>query len=61
MWGRVMNSHGVIVVGAGIAGLVSAYYLNKKGYEVVVLEASSRVGGRMITDRTDGYIIDGGA
>jgi monoamine oxidase len=36
----------VIVLGAGIAGLVSAYELRKAGYAVTVVEARDRVGGR---------------
>jgi oxygen-dependent protoporphyrinogen oxidase len=50
-----------IVVGAGIAGLTAAYRLQKSGFEVKVLEASSRVGGRMSTDRVHGHIVDRGA
>ena len=57
----MMSASKVIVVGAGIAGLVSAYELNKHGHDVIVLEASQRVGGRMITDCSNGYLIDGGA
>jgi monoamine oxidase len=36
----------VVVLGAGIAGLVSAYELERAGFEVTILEARSRVGGR---------------
>lgn len=36
----------VAVLGAGIAGLVAAYELRKAGYEVTVLEARERAGGR---------------
>jgi protoporphyrinogen/coproporphyrinogen III oxidase len=39
----------VAVVGAGIAGLGAATYLRRAGHEVVVLEASARVGGRART------------
>lgn len=35
----------VVVIGAGIMGLTTAYYLAKAGYSVTVLEASDRVGG----------------
>jgi len=56
-----MRDRQVIVIGAGIAGLVAAYQLKKQGVDVLVLEASSKVGGRMVTDYADGYIIDGGA
>jgi monoamine oxidase len=41
----------VVVLGAGIAGLVSAYELQQAGYNVTVLEARNRVGGRAWTIR----------
>ena len=41
----------IIVVGAGIAGLSAAQTLKKWGYKVIVLEARSRVGGRVWTSR----------
>lgn len=42
----------VIVIGAGIAGLTAAQTLQKQGYQVVVLEARNRIGGRIWTDRS---------
>lgn len=41
----------MIVVGAGIAGLSAAQALHKQGSKVIVLEARSRVGGRIHTSR----------
>lgn len=41
----------VVVLGAGIAGLVSAYELRKTGWDVTVIEARDRVGGRSWTVR----------
>jgi monoamine oxidase len=41
----------VVVLGAGIGGLVSAYELKKLGYEVTLLEARERPGGRNWTGR----------
>ena len=41
----------VVVLGAGIAGLVAAYELRRAGYRVTVLEARNRVGGRVWTLR----------
>lgn len=51
----------VFVVGGGVAGLTAATTLGAAGLEVTVLESASRPGGRMITDRLDGYVIDAGA
>ncbi|MFD2354188.1 FAD-dependent oxidoreductase [Nonomuraea ferruginea] len=41
----------VLVIGAGMAGLVAAYELMRQGHEPVVLEAQQRVGGRVLTLR----------
>jgi monoamine oxidase len=41
----------VVVVGAGLAGLVAAWELTRAGYEVLVLEAQARAGGRILTLR----------
>jgi monoamine oxidase len=41
----------VVVLGTGVAGLTSAYELSKAGYDVTVLEARNRVGGRSYTAR----------
>src|SRR4051794_15210446 len=40
------NGRSVVILGAGIAGLVSAYELRRAGYKVTVLEARDRIGGR---------------
>ncbi len=50
----------VVVVGAGLAGLACAQRLAGAGLEVVVLEASDVVGGRVRTDVVDGYRCDRG-
>ena len=50
--GRESRKRGrVVVVGAGLAGLTAAYELERSGFEVVVLEARRRVGGRVRTVR----------
>jgi monoamine oxidase len=41
----------VVILGAGIAGLTSAYELGKAGYDCTILEASDRAGGRNRTIR----------
>ncbi|QNN51322.1 NAD(P)/FAD-dependent oxidoreductase [Nocardioides mesophilus] len=51
---------GVLVVGAGLAGLACARRLVAAGVDVRVLEASDGVGGRARTDRVDGFLLDRG-
>ncbi len=50
----------VIVVGAGLAGLTAAVHLQRAGLSVSVLEASDGVGGRVRTDKVDGFLLDRG-
>ncbi|MEM9850142.1 MAG: NAD(P)/FAD-dependent oxidoreductase, partial [Bacteroidota bacterium] len=50
----------VIIVGGGMAGLTAAYYLDKMGKDFLLLEASGQVGGRVKTDRVDGFLLDRG-
>jgi oxygen-dependent protoporphyrinogen oxidase len=50
----------VVVVGAGIAGLSAAYELQKRGIHVRLLEATDRLGGVILTERFDGWVVDAG-
>ncbi|KAJ6754301.1 FAD/NAD(P)-BINDING OXIDOREDUCTASE FAMILY PROTEIN [Salix purpurea] len=51
---------GVIVIGAGLAGLAAATRLNSQNIPFVLLEASDAVGGRVRTDVVDGFLLDRG-
>jgi len=50
----------VVIVGAGLAGLTAARYLEKADFDVLVLESSERPGGRMKSDYIDGFVLDHG-
>ncbi len=50
----------VVIVGAGLAGLAAARVLHAARRDVVVVEASDDVGGRVRTDVVDGFHLDRG-
>ena len=49
-----------IVVGAGPAGLAAATSLVRQGIEPLLFEGADRVGGRLVTDEVDGFLLDRG-
>ncbi|MFH8496920.1 protoporphyrinogen oxidase [Streptomyces coeruleorubidus] len=51
----------VVVIGAGIAGLAAAHRLLERGARVTVLEASDRVGGKLLPGEIAGARVDLGA
>ncbi|MFA5399649.1 MAG: NAD(P)/FAD-dependent oxidoreductase [Dehalococcoidia bacterium] len=51
----------VLIIGAGISGLASAYWLRQAGYDTEVLESSDKPGGRMVTLERKGDRLDVGA
>lgn len=61
-----MEEKKVIVVGGGITGLATAYYLQKEAREkqlpikVKLIEASDRLGGVISTEKRDGFVIERG-
>ena len=50
----------VVVIGGGMAGLAAAYQLHTLNVPFVLLEARGRVGGVVLSEEVDGFIIDGG-
>lgn len=50
----------IVVVGAGLTGLAAAWELTRGGADVVVLEGENRAGGVIVTERRDGFVIEGG-
>lgn len=58
---RAMAGRRVVVIGAGISGLAAAQRLKAEGAQVTVLEARTRVGGRIATDFSLGAPFELGA
>lgn len=56
----------VVIVGGGITGLTTAFYLQQKAkaldelIEIIIIEASLRLGGKIHTVRKNGFIIERG-
>ena len=50
----------VVVIGAGLTGLTTAYWLRRAGVRVKVVEAQSRIGGQIQTNHINDYIIETG-
>jgi len=52
----------VLVLGGGITGLAAAYRLSQRGDrpQVTLVEATSRLGGKLLTERVDGFVLDSG-
>ena len=54
------NKKKITILGAGISGLTTAYWLDKTGIEVKILEAANEPGGSMQTSFEEGFLVDFG-
>ncbi len=50
----------VVVIGGGVSGLCTAYWLHKQGINVTLLEKDREVGGTMKTVREHGFLVETG-
>ncbi len=50
----------VTIIGGGISGLTAAFELQKSGHEVMLLEETDRLGGKILTSKVEGFNIDAG-
>jgi oxygen-dependent protoporphyrinogen oxidase len=53
-------THDVVVIGAGVSGLMAAHDLMRQGRDVVVLERQVVVGGNAISERFGGFLMEHG-
>lgn len=54
------NQLNIAIIGAGLTGLTTAYYLKKFGFKVQVFEKNTRAGGVIQTHRKDGFVFESG-
>lgn len=50
----------IVIIGGGLSGLAAASELNHRSIPFLIVEASDRWGGRLRSDRVDGFLIDRG-
>ena len=51
----------VVIIGGGISGLAAAYYAQQAGgVRVTLLERGARVGGKILSETVDGFVVEGG-
>jgi oxygen-dependent protoporphyrinogen oxidase len=57
---EAQKTYDAMVVGGGISGLTTAFFLQKRGYRVAVLEKDERTGGAIRTEHREGFLIEHG-
>jgi oxygen-dependent protoporphyrinogen oxidase len=56
----------IVIIGGGITGLSTAYFLQEQSHaegieiECILIEADSRLGGKIVTDHVGNFVIEGG-
>jgi len=58
---RASGKPHVVIVGGGISGLAAAFHLRNEPVRVTLLEASSRLGGKLLVSDVAGVAVDEGA
>lgn len=54
------QQHEIVVIGAGLTGLSTAFHLHRQGRDVVILEKADRVGGQIHTYHENGFTFESG-
>ncbi|MBI2967682.1 MAG: protoporphyrinogen oxidase [Bacteroidetes bacterium] len=50
----------VVIIGAGISGLLTGFFLKEKGFNVTILEKDAKAGGTMKSERINGFLVEKG-
>ena len=54
------NTHDIVIIGAGLTGLTTAFALRNKGRDVTILESADRVGGQIQSHHVNGFVFESG-
>ena len=46
----------IVIIGGGISGLHTAYQLQKRGIDFILIEARDRLGGRILSNNYESFI-----
>jgi protoporphyrinogen oxidase len=50
----------VVIIGGGLSGMAAAWELEKLGVDYTIIEVKNRLGGNIVSERKDGFVLDGG-
>lgn len=51
----------IAIIGGGISGLSAAWFAQKRGLDYTLIESSQRWGGKLQTEKIEGFVVEGGA
>jgi oxygen-dependent protoporphyrinogen oxidase len=54
------NTHDIVIIGAGLTGLTTAFTLHQKSRNITILESDNKIGGQIQSHHVNGFIFEGG-
>ena len=57
---QILHMKPIVIIGAGLTGLSCAYHLDKAGLDYKIYEKEPEIGGRLRTEKIDGFTVDRG-
>ena len=54
------NTHDIVIIGAGLTGLTTAFALRNKNRNVTILESDNKIGGQIQSHHVNGFVFESG-